>query len=141
MENRARFPLQVLEKVRDEVGRNFPVMYRLGADDFREGGLSLEDAKTFATMLANTGVDAIDVSAGISGPNPPGLSGQGYLFPLAEGIKKAVQVPVIGVGGITKAEFADRAIRMDQVDLVAVGRALLADPEWAVKAEKTLRKL
>jgi len=140
LENRARFPLHVLERVRKEIGRDSPLLYRLGADDFREGGLSLEDTKAFAKMLGNSGVDTIDVSGGIVGTSPPGLSGQGYLFPLAEGIKQAVKVPVIGVGGITEAEFADKAVREGRVDLVAVGRALLADPKWAVKAAKTLRK-
>jgi len=139
LENRARFPLRVLKRVRSEVGRDFPLLYRLGADDFREGGLSLEDTKVFAEMLVGAGVDAIDVSGGIGGSNPQGLSGQGYLFHLAEGIRKVVKVPVVGVGGITEAEFADKAVRAGRVDLVAVGRALLADPGWAVKAAKILK--
>ena len=91
-------------------------------------------------MLVGAGVDTIDVSGGIGGTNPLGLNGQGYLFHLAEGIKKAVKVPVIGVGGVTDAEFADKAVREGRVDLVAVGRALLADPEWAMKAVKTLKR-
>lgn len=141
LQNRARFPLRVLERVRKEVGGGFPVLYRLGADDFTVGGLSLENTKVFAGMLVGAGVDAIDISGGIGGPNPPGLKGQGYLFPHAEEIKKVVRVPVIGVGGVTEAEFADRAVREGRVDLVAVGRALLNDPEWAVKAVNTLKKL
>ena len=138
LDNRARFPLRVMKRVRKKVGRDFPLLYRLGADDFSEGGLLLEDTQAFAKMLVRSGVDAIDVSGGIGGPNPPSLSGQGYLFHLAEGIKKAVTIPVVGVGGITEAEFADKAVQEGKVDLVAVGRALLADPEWAVKAVKTL---
>lgn len=140
LENRARFPLRVLERVRKEVGSGFSVLYRLGADDFRQGGLSLMDTKVFAKMLVSAGVDAIDVSGGIGGANLPGRSGQGYLFHLAEGIKKVVKVPVVGVGGITEAEFADKAVREGKVDLVAVGRSLLTDPEWAMKAVKTLKR-
>ncbi len=140
LEKRARFPLRVFKRVRKEVGQDFPLLYRLGADDFREGGLSLNDTRIFAGMLAEAGVDAIDVSAGIGGSNPPGFSGQGYLFHLAEGIKEVVKVPVVGVGGVTEAEFADKAVREGKVDLVAVGRALLADPEWAMKAVKTLKR-
>ncbi|MFH0897593.1 MAG: NADH:flavin oxidoreductase [Candidatus Bathyarchaeota archaeon] len=140
-ENRARFPLRVVERVRKEVGNGFPLLYRLGADDFMDDGLSLEDTKVFAKMLADAGVDTIDVSGGIGGSNPSGLKGQGYLFPLAEGIKKVVKVPVIGVGGITEAEYADKAVREGRVDLVAVGRTLLVDPEWALKAIKNLKKL
>jgi 2,4-dienoyl-CoA reductase-like NADH-dependent reductase (Old Yellow Enzyme family) len=140
LEKRTRFPIRVFEKVREEVGPGFPLLYRLGADDFKEGGLSLGDTKVFAEMLVGAGVDAIDVSSGIVGSNPPGVSGQGYLFHLAEGIKKAVKVPVVGVGGVAEPEFADKAVREEKVDLVAVGRALLADSEWAVKAVKTLKR-
>lgn len=138
-EKRAHFPIRVFKRVREEVGEEFPVLYRLGADDFREGGLTLNEAKMFAALLVEAGVDALDVSAGIGGSNPQGVSGQGYLFHLAEEIKKAVSVPVIGVGGVTEAEFADKAVRDGRVDMVAVGRALLTDPKWAEKAVKTLR--
>jgi NADPH2 dehydrogenase len=140
LEKRMRFPIRVFKRARKEVGQDFPLLYRLGADDFRMGGLSLNDTKILARMLVEAGVDAIDVSAGIGGSNPQGLSGQGYLFHLAEGIKKVVKVPVVGVGGVTEAEFADKAVSEGKVDLVAVGRALLADPEWATKAVKTLKR-
>ena len=66
------------------------------------------------------------------------MTGQGYFLPLAQKIKEAVQVPVIGVGGITDPLFADQVIRQGRVDLVAVGRALLADPDWALSAKSTL---
>lgn len=137
-ENRARFPLQVVNRVRKEIGKDFPLLYRLGADDFRQGGLSLDDTKAFAGQLVNAGVDVVDVSNGIDSPNPPKHSLQGFLLHLAEGIKKVVEVPVIGVGGIKDAEFADKAVREGKVDLVAVGRAFYADPKWATKAIKTL---
>jgi len=66
------------------------------------------------------------------------MTEQGFFLPLAEKIKQAVQAPVIGVGGIKDPAFADRAIREGRVDLVAVGRALLADPDWALSAKRTL---
>jgi NADPH2 dehydrogenase len=138
-EKRANFPLRVFNRVREEVGKDFPLLYRLGADDFKEGGLALNEAKMFATLLVKAGVDALDVSAGLGGSNPQGVSGQGYLFHLAEEIKKTASVPVIGVGGVTEAKFADKAVREGRVDLVAVGRTLLTDPEWAAKAELTLK--
>jgi 2,4-dienoyl-CoA reductase-like NADH-dependent reductase (Old Yellow Enzyme family) len=140
VEKRTRFPIRVFKRVKEEVGPDFPLLYRLGTDDYKEGGLSLEETKVFAEMLVGAGVNAIDVSRGIGGSNPQGVSGQGYLFHLAEGIKKVVKVPVVGVGGIAEAEFADKAVREGKVDLVAVGRALLADPEWAMKAIKTLKR-
>jgi len=78
------------------------------------------------------------VSGGLIGSRPESISPEGSFIPLAEEIKKAVNVPVIGVGGITDPRFADEVIRQGKVDLVAVGRALLADPDWALKAAKAL---
>jgi len=60
---------------------------------------------------------------------------------LAEEIKKVVNVPVIGVGGIKTPEFADEVIRKNRADLVAVGRAILSDPDWALKAIQTVRNI
>ena len=80
----------------------------------------------------------IDVSGGLVGSGPEGSTSQGYFLPIAEMIRQAVEVPVIGVGGIKDPEFADEAIRQKRVDLVAVGRAILADPDWPLTAAKTL---
>ena len=75
------------------------------------------------------------------GSRPEQLQGeQGYFVAQAEHVRKVVSVPVIGVGGITEPEFADKLIREGRVDLVAVGRQLLQDPEWAVKAIETLER-
>jgi len=82
----------------------------------------------------------VDVSGGLVGSRPKGSASQGYFLPLAEKIKQAVEVSVIGVGGIKDPEFADEAIRQNRVDLVAAGRAILADPDWALNAAKTLSR-
>jgi 2,4-dienoyl-CoA reductase-like NADH-dependent reductase (Old Yellow Enzyme family) len=90
--------------------------------------------------LEQFGVDVIDVSGGLCGGEPKQLrTVKGYFIPQAYEIKKAVRVPIIGVGGITKAEHADRMVREGKVDLVAVGRALWKDPAWAEKAIETLK--
>ena len=80
----------------------------------------------------------VDVSGGLVGSRPEGLVSQGYFLPQAEKIKQAVEVPVIGVGGIKDPEFADEAIRQKRVDLVAVGRAILLDPDWSLNAANIL---
>jgi NADPH2 dehydrogenase len=140
LENRMRFPLEVVERVREKVGGRL-LLYRLGADDLDPGGVQIEDSKKFAVELEKAGVDIIDVSGGLCASSPPSLQGiQGYFIPQAQEIKKAVNTPVIGVGGITEPEYADKLIREERVDLVAVGRALLKDPDWAVKAIETLSK-
>lgn len=137
-ENRIRFPLEVVEEVRKGVGSDFPILYRLGAYDGREGGVTVAESQVFARRLVKAGIDIVDVSGGLIGPNPEGTLSQGYFLPLAEKIKQAVGVPVIGVGGIKDPKFADEAIRQGKVDLVAVGRALLEDPDWALNAFKAL---
>jgi NADPH2 dehydrogenase len=140
-ENRIRFPLEVVEEARKALGSNSSLLYRLGAYDGQEGGVTISECQALARQLVEAGVNIIDVSGGLVGSERPGgFSSQGYFLPLAEKIKQAVEVPVIGVGGIKDPEFADEAIRRNRVDLVAVGRALLTDPAWALKAAKLLRR-
>lgn len=137
--NRMRFPLLVSERVRGCLNGRL-LLYRLGADDLAPKGTHIEDSLEFALALERAGVDVIDVSGGMCGSEPKQLRNiAGYFVPQASGIKKAVKVPVIGVGGICDAEFADRLVSDGKVDLVAVGRALWKDPEWAQKAFETLR--
>jgi len=137
-EGRIRFPLEIVKEVRRAVGSNFLVLYRLGASDGEGRGVTIGEMQTFAQRLVRAGVDIVDVSGGLIGDAPDGMTGQGYFLPLAEKIRQAVKAPVIGVGGITDPAFADQAIRQGRVDLVAVGRALLADPDWALSAKKIL---
>jgi len=139
LENKMRFPLMVVEKVR-EIVRGRLLLYRLGADDLDPNGTRIEDSTAFAAKLEQWGVDVIDVSGGLCGSEPKQLRNvKGYFVPQAYEIKKTVGVPVIGVGGITEAEYADRLVRDGKVDLVAVGRALWKDPKWAEKAVEALK--
>ena len=140
LENRIRFPLEVVERVREKVGGRL-LLYRLGSDDLDPSGTRIEDSQKFAVKLKQAGVDIIDVSGGLCGSRPEQLQGrQGYFTPQAQQVRKVVEIPVIGVGGITEPEFADRLIREGKVDLVAVGRKLLEDPDWAIKTTETLEK-
>ena len=95
----------------------------------------IADSKRFGLKLQDAGVDVIDVSGGVCGSRPEKLQGiQGYFVTQAHQIRDVVNVPVVGVGGIKEPAYADRLVREGIVDLVAVGRALLKDPEWAIKA-------
>jgi len=140
LENRMRFPLDVVKKVKEKTeGR--PLLYRLGSDDLDPAGTQIEDSKEFAQKLEEAGVNIIDVSGGLCGSRPPQLQNtQGYFIPQAAQIKRAVEIPVIGVGGITEPEYANKIVQEGLVDLVAVGRRLLEDPDWATKAIKKLQK-
>jgi NADPH2 dehydrogenase len=138
LENRMRFPLLVVEKVRERLDGRL-LLYRLGADDLAPNGTTIDDSVVFAKALEQAGVDIIDVSGGMCGAEPKQLRRlKGYFVPQAAAIKKAVNVPVIGVGKIRDAVYADELVRDGLVDLVAVGRALWADIEWAEKAIQTL---
>jgi len=140
LENRMRFPLQVVERVKEKVGGRL-LIYRLGSCDLDPAGIQIEDSKKFALKLEEAGVDIIDVSGGLCGSRPTQLQNkQGYFIPQAQQIKEAVNVPVIGVGGLTEPKYADSLIREGRVDLVAVGRALLKDADWAINAIKTLKR-
>jgi NADPH2 dehydrogenase len=139
LENRMRFPLMVVEKVRKRLGGRL-LLYRVGADDLSLKGTQVKDAVDFSKKLEESGVDVVDVSGGFCGSEPRQLRNvKGYFVPQAFEVKKAVGVPVIGVGGISEADFADRLVRDGKIDLVAVGRALWKDPKWAEKAVETLK--
>jgi 2,4-dienoyl-CoA reductase-like NADH-dependent reductase (Old Yellow Enzyme family) len=140
LENRMRFPLLVVEKVRKRLGDRL-LLYRLGADDLSPMGVQLEEAVTFAQKLEQASVDIVDVSGGMCGSEPKQLQYiNGYFIPQASVVKVAIRVPVIGVGRIKEAKFADQLVREGKVDLAAVGRALWHDNLWPQKAIQTLQR-
>ena len=140
LERRMRFPLEVVGSIRKRIGGRL-LLYRLGSDDMDPAGTRIEDSQRFAVKLEEAGVDIIDVSGGLFGSRPEELQGkQGYFVPQAQQIKEVVDMPVIGVGGIVDAKYAERLVREERVDLVAVGRELLKDPNWAKKAARTLQR-
>lgn len=139
LENRMRFPLEVVKAIRERIGTRL-LLYRLGSVDLKMMGTQIKDAQEFAKRLERAGVDIIDVSGGMCGGSPESLaSKQGFFVPQATQIKQVVNVPVIGIGGIRTPEFADSVIREGKADFVAVGRALRDDSDWAIKAVKFLK--
>ncbi len=140
LENRMRLPIEVIKRVKNVVGDKL-LLYRIGADDLDPEGTTLEQAQVFARKLEAAGVDILDISGGLCGSRPPQLQNiQGYFVPLAQKIKQVVDIPVIGVGGVKDPDFANKIIQEEQVDLIAVGRALLQDPDWAKNAIYQLSK-
>lgn len=136
LENRLRFPLEVVRAVREAVGPDYPVFYRLGADDRLEGGLNLEESCRAIPMLEAAGIDALDLSGGLGGYIKQGP--EGFFLYMADAIKPIARIPVMVTGGIRTPQFADMVIRQRWADLVGIGRALLADPAWAQMAWLTL---
>ncbi len=128
LENRVRLLIEVLQGIRQALGNNFALWCRINGQEHKEGGLTLEDAKAIA-MMVNSYVDAIHISIGrgnnslVTFPDTPGA-----LLPLAAAVKQVVTVPVIAVGKLT-LPVAEQALRDGKADVVAIGRALIADPD------------
>ncbi|MBC3796349.1 NAD(P)/FAD-dependent oxidoreductase [Acetobacterium tundrae] len=144
-ENRARVVKEIIEGIRVRVGRDYPVMLRISADEFlrksmfpfQEDGLLLDEAVEICKYLVPFGLDAINVSAGIyetmNTAWEPISYPEGWKIYLAEAVKKAVDVPVFGVGVIRNPDFAEKIIAAGKVDGVTIARGLLADPDWVKK--------
>ncbi len=138
IEGRARFLVEIIRKTRELVGREYPVWCRMNGREFgAQGGLSTEEAQQVAQMVQNAGADAIDVSVMAYGVSPrtapPMAQPPGNLVRFAEAIKSVVSIPVIAVGRIDPPT-AETVIEEGRADLIAIGRALIADPELPNKA-------
>ena len=138
LKGRARFALEILRGIRQEAGKDYPVTCRLCGDEFVRGGIDLPEAIQFARLLEAHGMDALEVSAGTH-ETPQILSAppyfpMGFLAHLSEGIKKEVKIPVGSVGRIHDPRLAEAILAQGKADFVAIGRALIADPQWPNKA-------
>jgi len=139
--DRTLFAMEIVQKIKEKCGRDFPVIFRLVAEEFEEGGITVEYAKEVAKKLEAAGVDAFDVTGGNYDTAdhiipPVYYDKQGYFFNQASEIKKVVNVPVISGGMIIDPIIADSAINDGAIDLVFIGRQLIADPEWPNKVRE-----
>jgi len=136
-ENRVRFLLRIVQAIKRQVGPDFPIMVRLVAQDLMDGGITLKDGQWFARRVEEAGADAIHPDFGLGGKEKrlePIPYPQAWRTYLAEGIKRAVSVPVIAVGVIREPSVAELILQTAKADLIALGRALIADPNWPNKA-------
>ena len=137
---RARFPLEVLHSVRQNVGPDFPIICRLSGDEYVEEGLNVNDTRQIARLLEKEGADALHISAcnaaSVFLNHPPYYVEEGVFVHLAEAVKSEVDIPVITVGRIRNPVMADQIIQDQKADLVSMGRALIADPRLPEKARQ-----
>jgi len=136
--SRIRIHLEVIKAVKEAVGEDFPILLRLGAADYIEGGTVVEDSIMPAKAFEKAGIDIIDISGGFLGYVMPNATEQGYFSPLTEAIKKEVSIPVILTGGVVDAEAAEKLLAEDKADLIGVGRAIFKDSTWAKRAVESL---
>lgn len=139
LENRMRFPLEVVAAVRSAWPAHKALGVRLSATDWIEGsGWHVPEATEFARRCQTLGADWIDVSsAGIS-PQQKITVGPGYQVPFAHAIREALDIPVMAVGLITEAQQAERILTEGSADLIGVARSMLYNPHWAWHAAAAL---
>ncbi len=135
---RTRIVREILARCREVVGDDMLIGVRMNGSDYVNEGNTPEEVKEIARILVNAGAEVIHVSAGMAASAqytffPAGVP-RGFNVPLAEEIRKVVDVPVIACGAITDAEFAEEILSKGTVDLVAIGRPLMADPDLPIKA-------
>ncbi|MGM0603166.1 MAG: NADH:flavin oxidoreductase [Bacillota bacterium] len=138
LENRLKFPIEVVSSVREALGSSFPLAYRLGCDDLLYGGIVPQTAAVIAVKLEDNGVDLLDLSGGLMGYDKAD-SGEGFFVYLGEIIKPAVKIPVIVTGGIKDPHYADELIKREKADLVGIGRAMYKNKNWAKDALKIIK--
>ena len=137
-ENRMRFPLSVARAVRAVVPKHVPLGARITGSDWREGGLTPDDAVAVGKLLKSEGIDFICVSSGgvaldIRNPSEPG-----YNVAIAARVKREAGIATRGVGLIVTPEQAEAVVSKGEADQVAIGRAMLDDPHWGWHAAAAL---
>lgn len=145
LESRTRFALDILRRIRQKVGQDYPVIAKICGDEFFKGGLTLKDAQKLVTMFEEVNVNAFEVSAGYKADSEEGYINcsvpasvlsmalpRGHFIHLASGIKKVSGVPVIAVGRLDEPNLAEKIIAEGKADLVAIARGLLADPLFSL---------
>ena len=129
-ENRRRFHLEVIQRMRQAVGTDFPLMIKFGVQDDREGGLALNEGLGTTDYMVKQGIDAIEVSAGFGMPTQvrkEGEAEQAYFRERAATVKRAVTVPVIAVGGIRSLEMTQMIVDSGDADLIAMCRPFIRE--------------
>ena len=139
-ENRLRFGREVIAAVREAVGEDFPIIVRMNAQDYVDGGLTIEDAEELAFALEEIGVDALSITSGTMCESVPYClyptgTPRAHLLPMAARIRQRVSIPVAVAGRIRTPDVAREALALGQADWIGLGRPFLADPDWVRKTE------
>jgi NADPH-dependent 2,4-dienoyl-CoA reductase/sulfur reductase-like enzyme len=137
---RTRFAREIVQEVRNRIGEDFPLSFKISAQEFVKDGLTVDESIHILKILTNVGIDIVQVSAGNDATPEwicqPMFMEKACLADSAEAIKKALDIPVMTVGRINDPLLADEIIRKEKADLVCMGRGLLADPEMPTKAKE-----
>jgi 2,4-dienoyl-CoA reductase-like NADH-dependent reductase (Old Yellow Enzyme family) len=136
--NRVRLLLEVVRAVRATLPSGTPLVVRISATDWSEGGWSVDDSVRLAALLHDSGVDLVDVSSGGNVPDAEITVGPGYQVEFARRIRTDAGIPTGAVGMITEPKQAEEVLASGSADVVLLARALLRDPHWALRAAHEL---
>ena len=138
LENRARLAKLVIEEVRRQVGPFFPIFVRISADEFMEGGNTLDDCLDYLQYFQEE-VDVFDVSAGLNGSIQYQIDANylpdGWRSYMAKAVKERYGKPCMTMGNIRNPQVAEDILARGDADLIGMGRGLIADPDWCNKAQ------
>ncbi len=138
--DRARFGTEVIRAVRDELPDDMPLLMRVSAIEYIDGGYGLDHSLSLAERFKQAGIDAFDVSSG--GEAEPGRKKPGnypgYQVPFARAFRRRLQLPVMSVGMLESPHLAESVVANGDADFISIGRGLLHDPYWAYHAQETL---
>jgi 2,4-dienoyl-CoA reductase-like NADH-dependent reductase (Old Yellow Enzyme family) len=138
-ENRIRLLMEVTAAVRNELPDEFPLLVRISASDWKEGGWTIEDSVALANILKHSGVELIDCSSGGLVPDAKIPAAPGYQVPFAEIIRKETGICTGAVGIIVTPKQADEIIQTGKADIVLIARELLRDPYFPLRAASELK--
>jgi 2-enoate reductase len=140
LDGRLRFAMEIIAGARAAVGEDFPIIYKFTPDHFIEEGRRLDEGLELARILESAGVDALHVDGGCyevwNRALPSMYEPAACLIPLAEAVREVVSVPVIAHGKLGDPRLASQVIEQEKADFLALGRPLLADPEWPKKVKQ-----
>ena len=139
LENRMRFPLEVFEIVRENLPGEKPLGVKISATDWVEGGWDLAQTIKFARLLKDIGIDLIDCSTGGLVPDAKIPAGPGFQTPFAAAVRSEAKIPTAAVGCVTEPFQAEQIISTGMADAILLGREMLRNPYWPLKAARKLR--
>jgi 2-enoate reductase len=140
LDGRLRFLLDMIQATRERAGADFPIIVKYAVEHNLKRAREIEEGLEIARRLEAAGVDALCIDAGCLAvaelSPPPTTMPPGLWLHLAEMVKKVINIPVITVGKLGYPELAENALKEGKTDFIGLGRALIADPEWANKVKE-----
>jgi len=137
-ENRVRFPVQIVDRIRELIPETVPLFIRISSSEYMEGGWDVESSVALCTMLKDHGVDLIDCSSGGNSPAQKLVPYPGYQVPFSHEIRSRCEILTGAVGLITESNQAEEIITRGSAAVVFLGRELLRSPYWPIQAQRAI---